>query len=188
MTSLYERMASSPSGARMLAGARLKHEALRSLHQALLASGMSQSELAEKLGVGKSAVNQTLRGDGNVRIKTLAEYLHAMGFELDLTIVDAGEPRKALVEGREASPALPSAPSPETVSPAPDNSREVVQVIKAGETRSLLVEVMMHSINDAQSSFHFEGQVHVVDLSNPTPGLTRSPKSFQPLGTPKVVA
>jgi hypothetical protein len=45
-----------------------------------------------------------LRGDGNLRITTLAEYLFALGFELDINLVMAGEPRRAELEGRAAIP------------------------------------------------------------------------------------
>ncbi|MGW4412627.1 helix-turn-helix domain-containing protein [Nonomuraea sp. NPDC004702] len=73
------------------------------LHKALESSGLTQSDLAKKLGYRRSAVNQVFRGDGNVRIETLAEYLHEMGFELDAHLVPAGEHRAAFERKKAAS-------------------------------------------------------------------------------------
>ncbi|MFD0304693.1 helix-turn-helix domain-containing protein [Streptomyces sp. NPDC127119] len=106
MKSLYDRFASSEDGAQLLAAARLRHETLRVLQRALSACGLNQSQLADRLGIKKSAVSQVFRGDGNLRITTIAQYLNAMGYELDIRVVAAGEPRKAVVEGREVVPAL----------------------------------------------------------------------------------
>ncbi|WP_197048795.1 helix-turn-helix domain-containing protein [Streptosporangium roseum] len=105
--SLYERFASTARGAHALAAARLRHEFLGALHQALKLSGLTQSDIAQSLGIRRSAVNQVFRGDGNLRINTVADYLHAMGFELDVRLVHAGEPRKAAVEQRAIKPAVP---------------------------------------------------------------------------------
>lgn len=100
MVNAYERVAATAAGARGLAGSRLRYEVLKALHGALSRSGRTQSELAARLGIRKSAVNQVLRGDGNVRVTTLAEYLQALGFELVIGLVKAGEPRKAATDDR----------------------------------------------------------------------------------------
>lgn len=104
---LYERFAATVRGAHALAAARLRHEVLSVLHQALHLSGLTQSDVAEKLGIRRSAVNQVFRGDGNLRVNTIADYLHAMGFELDVRLTPAGEPRQAALEQREVRPAVP---------------------------------------------------------------------------------
>ena len=106
MKSLYDRFASSEDGSHLLAATRLRRETLRILHRALEASGLTQSQLADRLHIRKSAVSQVFRGDGNLRVNTLAHYLSAMGYELDIRMVDAGEPRKAVLEGREMTPAF----------------------------------------------------------------------------------
>jgi transcriptional regulator with XRE-family HTH domain len=111
---LYESIASTPDGLRSLASARLRRRVLILLHRALNRSGLSQRDLAKKLGYRRSAVNQVFRGDGNVRIETLAEYLHELGYELDLNLVPAGEHRRALEENRVARP-----PSTETLGAGP---------------------------------------------------------------------
>lgn len=99
--SLYDRVESKAGGKAALASARLRREVLVALHEAFAASGVhTQSEVAERLKVRKSAVSQVFRGDGNLRINTLAEYLFALGFELDVKLVVAGEPRRAELEGR----------------------------------------------------------------------------------------
>jgi DNA-binding phage protein len=107
MSNLYDRVAAKPRGEAALAAARLRREALVALHKAFEASGLtSQSALARHLNLRRSAVNQVFRGDGNLRINTLAEYLYALGFELNITIVHAGEPRLAELEGRSTRPAF----------------------------------------------------------------------------------
>jgi transcriptional regulator with XRE-family HTH domain len=104
MKGLYDRFAATERGGRALAGARLRHEILSVLHQAFQLCRMSQSDLADRMGKRRSAVNQVLRGDGNLVVNTVAEYLFAMGFELDVRLVRAGEPRRATVERREIRP------------------------------------------------------------------------------------
>jgi transcriptional regulator with XRE-family HTH domain len=106
MSSLYDRVASKPGGEAALATARLRREVLVALHQAFAASGLTtKTEVARRLDIRRSAVSQVFRGDGNLRINTLAEYLFTLGFELDVKLVPAGEPRRAELEGRN-DPAL----------------------------------------------------------------------------------
>jgi len=106
VSTLYDRVASKPGGEAALAAARLRREVLVALDQAFAASGLeTQTEIARRLNVRKSAVSQVLRGEGNLRITTLAEYLFALGFELDINLVRAGEPRRAELMGRSAVPA-----------------------------------------------------------------------------------
>ncbi|MEU7883483.1 helix-turn-helix domain-containing protein [Microbispora bryophytorum] len=115
LNGLYEKIAAQPNGLRDLASARLRRRALVLLHRALEMSGLNQSDLAKKLGVRRSAVNQVLRGDGNLRLETLAEYLHEMGFELDVNLVRAGEPRRAAQENRRVRLLNPSRPASSSV-------------------------------------------------------------------------
>lgn len=100
MSTLYDRMAGTVDGGRYLAAARLRYDVLGLLHKALTASGVNQTDLAKRLGVRKSAVNGVLRGDGNLRLNTMAEYLHELGFEADVHLVPAGEHRRATREDR----------------------------------------------------------------------------------------
>jgi len=123
--SLYESFAARPSGGRALAKARLQRAVLRILDRALMLSAVeSQSALANRLHIRKSAVSQVLRGDGNVRISTLADYLYELGFEANLELVNAGELRRAAVEGRQVSSVFQ--PSQDaitaTVTPVPTGS------------------------------------------------------------------
>jgi transcriptional regulator with XRE-family HTH domain len=107
MSSLYDRVAGKPGGEAVLAAARLRREVLVALHQAFAASGLTtKTEVARRLDIRRSAVSQVFRGDGNLRINTLAECLFTLGFELDVKLVLAGEPRRAELEGRNAISAL----------------------------------------------------------------------------------
>lgn len=104
LSALYDRLARQEGGLRALAAARLRRRVLVLFHEALDRSGRTQSDLARGLGIRRSAVNQVFRGDGNVRIDTLAEYLHELGCELNVHLVPAGEPRQARLEEREIRP------------------------------------------------------------------------------------
>jgi transcriptional regulator with XRE-family HTH domain len=98
MTS-YETFASDEDGQRRLAKSRLRHSVLTTLHEALASAKLTKTEVASRLGVRKSAVGQVFGGDGNVRINTLADYLFAMGLELDIHAVPVGELRKRVERG-----------------------------------------------------------------------------------------
>ncbi|MFD8319136.1 helix-turn-helix domain-containing protein [Kitasatospora purpeofusca] len=100
--SLYDRLASTDEGARALSAARLRYEILAQINEALEELGISQAELARRLGIRKSAVNQVVNGDGNMRVSTVAEYLHALGWELKVNRVEKGSIRREVVESRPA--------------------------------------------------------------------------------------
>jgi transcriptional regulator with XRE-family HTH domain len=98
--SLYDLVSERPGGARAIAAARLRRRVVAILHRAFLLSDVnSQSALAKKLNIRKSAVSQVFRSDGNLRINTLAEYLYELGFEVDLELIEAGELRRAAIKG-----------------------------------------------------------------------------------------
>lgn len=96
----YERLASTPEGARSLSRASLRSRMLGVLHRAVEESGVSQTELARRLGVRKSAVHRTLNGNGNLRVDTIADMLSALGYELHVSACDAGEILAAMGESR----------------------------------------------------------------------------------------
>lgn len=89
-TSYFERLGTTGSGSRALASARLRLRALSILHEALAKQGVSQAELGRRLGIRKSAVNQTLNSDGAMKLNTLAEYLDALGYEAEITLHPRG--------------------------------------------------------------------------------------------------
>ncbi|MEU9215104.1 XRE family transcriptional regulator [Streptomyces sp. NPDC048376] len=182
---LYERMAKSDRGARHLASARLRFEILRKLNLALDASGLTQSALAAALKVRKSAVNQTLRGDGNLRIKTLSDYLHALGYELEVRLVEAGEPRRAALEDRDVRPApveLSGAKQAAEAANRADSAQvESIHVLRGTESgQDLLVEMAIQPVGSRRPEYTFEGRIHVVDKEP-------LPDGFRPLERPEVV-
>ncbi|MFJ3381942.1 helix-turn-helix domain-containing protein [Curtobacterium sp. NPDC090217] len=87
------KLRSTPVGGSdsLLSAARLKSRILAILEAALERSELTQVQLADRLGVRKAAVNNVLRGNGNVTVSTLAEYLYALGYEADVTVVMEGE-------------------------------------------------------------------------------------------------
>lgn len=90
---LYDALSRTAEGRRHLAEARLRYRVLTLLHDALERSGMSQSDVAARVGLSKSAASQVFSGNGNLRINTIGAYLDAMGCELKLSLVDAGTAR-----------------------------------------------------------------------------------------------
>lgn len=100
---LHDRLAQSHEGRRALAAARLRYSVLKGLTKALRESGISQSELASRLGIRRSAVNAVFKGTGNVRVNTVAEYLDMMGFEATLMVSPTGAARSRTQEWRKIS-------------------------------------------------------------------------------------
>jgi transcriptional regulator with XRE-family HTH domain len=110
MSSLYDSVLRIPGGGRALAAARLRSDVLARLREALLRSGLTQTALAERLRIRKSAVNGVLQGDGNLRVNTLAEYLYELGAEVRVEIVPVGTQRREAVERAAQARTAMSAP------------------------------------------------------------------------------
>ena len=89
-----------------LASASLRGNVLHALDEGMEASGISQADLARRLGRSRSTVSQVLTGDGNLRVETLAEYLEAMGCELVVSV--------RVVDGLSTAALMHSEPSEHT--------------------------------------------------------------------------
>lgn len=99
MASLYDTLAARPGGLRDLAAARLRHRVLVVLYDAMQSAGMTERELAEKAGMRRRALRRILNGNGDIKPTVLAELLHATGYEAEIHLVPAGEPRRRELEG-----------------------------------------------------------------------------------------
>ena len=82
--SLYEERAATPEGAQGLAAARLARQVAAMLSSAKDRVGITNRELAERVGVSEGRVSQVLGSDGNLRIATIARFLRALGYEIEL--------------------------------------------------------------------------------------------------------
>lgn len=93
--SFFEDVELSPAGSRELAASQLTNDALVLLQTALSRTGVTQKQLAEKLGIGESRVSQVVNGDGNVKLTTFARYLRALGYSVTLEVqpIDVGSPQ-----------------------------------------------------------------------------------------------
>lgn len=85
---------------RKRAAARLRLRISDLLHAALAESGMKKADLGRALGIDRSAVTQIIEGNGNITVNTLAEYLAALGYEVDLAPVELGEIAASMREHR----------------------------------------------------------------------------------------
>ena len=55
-----------------------------------LAAGLSQTELAARMGTSQSAVARLEAGKGDARISTVARYAHALALRVEITLEDRG--------------------------------------------------------------------------------------------------
>lgn len=63
----------------------------RAVQKALVKSGMSQQQVAEKLGVDRSVINRRLKGSANLTVRSLAEFAYAFDKELQISFVGEEE-------------------------------------------------------------------------------------------------
>jgi transcriptional regulator with XRE-family HTH domain len=77
---------------RRLASSRLEleHDVLASLSELRRATGLNQTEIAQRWGRGQSQVSKVERSPENVELATLAGYVRALGGQLTMTIEVAG--------------------------------------------------------------------------------------------------
>ena len=73
---------------RRLASSRLEleHDVLESLSELRRATGLNQTDIAERWGRGQSQVSKVERSPENVELATLAGYVRALGGQLTMTI------------------------------------------------------------------------------------------------------
>lgn len=64
--------------------ARFISKLQRAIQDALIESGMTQQEVADKIGVNKSVINRRLSSDANLTARSIAEFSYA--FDKDLEI------------------------------------------------------------------------------------------------------
>lgn len=86
----------SPLDQQEMAAARLSLQSINALNAAMRASGITRTELSERLGVGLSRVSQILNGQGNLRISTFARALEAIGYNAQLKILPSSSKVPAL--------------------------------------------------------------------------------------------
>lgn len=97
---LIEEIEATQEGAQEMAAAWLAVNIDAMLERALLASGMSQADLARTLGITEGRVSQILSSDGNLRVATIGKVFRALGFQAQLQLEPAGDPGKVQVGGR----------------------------------------------------------------------------------------
>ena len=67
-------------------------EITEALVQARQAAGLSQTEVAARMGTSQSAVARLERGDADVRLSTLQRYAAALDRQVGLTVADRPRP------------------------------------------------------------------------------------------------
>ncbi|MCL2783406.1 MAG: helix-turn-helix domain-containing protein [Propionibacteriaceae bacterium] len=83
--SMVQQAEADPVEALELAAATGAVEGSALLLRVFNQTGITQKELATRVGVSEGRVSQVLSGQENLRISTLARYLHAMGYRLHLS-------------------------------------------------------------------------------------------------------
>lgn len=61
----------------------------------LIASGMTQQQVADVLGVDRSVVNRRLKGGANLTARTIAEFAYVFDKEVSIDFVSPGQPDRA---------------------------------------------------------------------------------------------
>lgn len=103
---LYERLAATPEGARGLAKARLRTKLLEALWEAVEACS-GEDEFRQRAGLSKRRLHRVSTERAGIRVDELADWLYTAGFELEVTLVPAGQPRADVLERREVAAAMP---------------------------------------------------------------------------------
>ncbi|MHB8068285.1 MAG: helix-turn-helix domain-containing protein [Desulfobaccales bacterium] len=91
---LMDEYLEDPEFARLMAQGDLIMEVTETLCELLEKEGVSRKELAERLGKSKGFVSQLLNGGRNLTLRTVADILHVLGYNVTLT------PHKKEIKGQ----------------------------------------------------------------------------------------
>ncbi len=100
LSTYEELLAEDPAGLRQ---EELILDATEALARALRSSGLTQSELAARLGKTKGFISQILGGGKNLTLRTLADVAGALGFKVQIQLQAEKAVNKA-ASGSERSP------------------------------------------------------------------------------------
>ena len=82
-TSLFDKLQAAAPMESAAADSAVRSVSL--INEVIEKAALPQSQVADILGISPGRVSQVLNGDGNVRISTLAKFLRAAGFDLELS-------------------------------------------------------------------------------------------------------
>ena len=60
----------------------------RTIQKALIASGMTQQQVAVALDVNRSVINKRLKGNANLTARSIAEFAYVFGKDIEIKFVD----------------------------------------------------------------------------------------------------
>lgn len=104
--SLHERLSATHDGRRALAKTRLRTQVIEGLWEAVEACG-GEDEFRRRAGLSKRRLRRVSIERRDIRVDELADWLHAGGFELEVRLVPAGQPRADVLERREVAATMP---------------------------------------------------------------------------------
>lgn len=91
MRTLFDEMCKDPEKLRLYCEEALIFDAAEEVAKAMEDQGVSRAELARRLGKTRGYITQFFKGGGNVRLRTLARILFALGLRATIVTVDAKE-------------------------------------------------------------------------------------------------
>lgn len=98
------------------------------IQSALAESGMTQQEVAEKLGVDRSVVNRRLKGKANLTARSIADFAFALDRDIKVEFVNLVRPESAnwTTTAITSNEALSRKQSLDSVSPVPTTSAKAI--------------------------------------------------------------
>ena len=107
---IAERARVNPDFPALVEAAVRERELLRALAAKRAERGLSQREVATRMGTSQAAVARLERGEGNPKLSTLARFALALGHQLEWRLVEDG----AMALTLPPAPAAQRAPGPRT--------------------------------------------------------------------------
>lgn len=83
--------------------ARFISRIARLIQDELIASGMTQQDVATKIDVDRSVVNKRLKGSANLTARSIAEFAYAFDKEIDIKFVERKKSKNNCPAGSELS-------------------------------------------------------------------------------------
>lgn len=103
---------------------RVRVELARAMNEARAQDGITQEQVARRLGVHKGVISRRLKGESNLTLRTVGEMAWALGREIKFSLVTPEKPHGTnLTHSGEKITTTAETSSRSTVSVARDNAR-----------------------------------------------------------------